>query len=164
VHPPLQDHIGPTSHGPYQPRQVRFLRRVQLADWLVKLYGIAPRGRSVRAAVAEAALHAAQDVLPSPAHASDRYGVGFVIAHDAPRRCYALVCWWAEENEIHQQILSAPADRPEDLSPHPSSAVGCVWELSVTDFERRAWITHVLANPNGADIRGYLAQELNDDV
>ncbi|TDD46130.1 hypothetical protein E1286_21795 [Nonomuraea terrae] len=103
-------------------------------------------------------------MLPAPAVAPDRYGVGFVIAHDAPRLCYALACWWAERNEVHQRILSAPADRPEHLAPHPSEAAGCVWELSVTDFERRAWITHVLANPGGPDLDAYLAQEYDDDV
>ena len=158
------DHPGPRLRGPYQPRSVGFLRGADLGDWVVKLYGIAPRGRSVRATVAEAALAAAQRVLPTPAISPDRYGVGFVIAHDAPRLCYALICWWAEENEVHQRILSAPAEHPEQFSPHPSDAVGCVWELSVTDFERRAWITHVLANPNGPDIEGYLAQEYRDDV
>jgi hypothetical protein len=158
------DQLQPEPRAPYQPRSVRFLRRVDLDDWIVKLYGITPRGRSIRAAAAEAALRAAREVLPSPAITADRYGTGFVIAHDAPRRCYALVCWWAEENEIHQRMLSAPADRPEELSPHAGDAVGCVWELSVTDFERRAWITHVLARPGGPDMRSYLAQELNDDV
>ncbi|MEU7834884.1 MULTISPECIES: hypothetical protein [unclassified Nonomuraea] len=61
-------------------------------------------------------------------------------------------------------VLPAPADRPEHLAPHPSQAAGCVWELSVTDFERRAWMTHVLANPGGPDLDAYLAQEYNDDV
>jgi hypothetical protein len=164
VFSPALDHPGPRLRGPYQPRSVDFLCGADLGDWVVKLYGIAPRGRSVRATVSEAALAAAQRMLPAPAVSPDRYGVGFVIAHDAPRRCYALICWWAEENEIHQRILSAPADHPEQLSPHASDAVGCVWELSVTDFERRAWITHVLANPNGPDIEGYLAQEYRDDV
>ncbi|MFI7610383.1 hypothetical protein ACIBP6_04000 [Nonomuraea terrae] len=157
MHPPSPD-------LPYQPRSVRFKRRVQLGDWVVKLYTIAPHGRPARTEVAEAALRAAREVLPAPAVAPDRYGVGFVIAHDAPRLCYALACWWAERNEVHQRILSAPADRPEHLAPHPSEAAGCVWELSVTDFERRAWITHVLANPRGPDLDAYLAQEYDDDV
>jgi hypothetical protein len=158
------NHPSPGLHGPYQPRRVEFLRVADPDDWIVKLYGIALRGRSVRATVAEAALAAARRVLPTPAITPDRYGVGFVIAHDTPRLCYALVCWWAEENEVHQRILSAPASHPEQLSAHPSNAIGCVWELSVTDFERRAWITHVLANPHGPDIEGYLAQEYRDDV
>jgi hypothetical protein len=164
VYSPDLNYPGPSLRAPYQPRSVGFLRRAELGDWVVKLYGIAPQGRPVRETVATAALHAAQRTLPSPAVSDDRYGVGFVIAHDAPRLAYALVCWWAEQNEVHQRVFSAPADRPEELSPHPTHAVGCVWELSVTDFERRAWIKHILANPNGPDIDGYLAQEYFDDV
>ena len=34
---------------------------------------------------------------------------------------------------------------------------GCVWELAVVDFERRAWIEDVLANPDGPDLERYLA-------
>jgi hypothetical protein len=160
----MEDRESQLSRSPYRPRSVRFQRRVTLGDWVVKLYTIAPRVRPARAAVAEAALNAARQVLPSPALAPGRPGVGFVIAHDAPSSCYLLTCWWAEENEDHQRIHSAPADRPEDFTLHPNHAAGCVWELSVTDFERRAWIRHVLADPGGPDLESYLAQEYDDDV
>ena len=43
-------------------------------------------------------------------------------------------------------------------------AAGCVWEMSVLDFERRAWIEDVLANPNGPDIDRYLTRRFNADV
>lgn len=150
--------------SPYQTRSVRFLRRVLEGEWVTKLYEVAPSGQGARAEVIQAALAVAQRVLPAPAVGPGRYGVGFVIAHDAPRLCYALICWWAEENEIHQQVFSAPVDHPEQLAPHSSDAVGCVWELSITDFERRAWITHVLSDPNGPDIESYLTQEYRDEV
>ncbi|MFJ7078965.1 hypothetical protein [Streptomyces sp. NPDC098781] len=162
--PTSLDLSGPKPQIPYQPRSVRFQQRVTLGDWVVKLYAIAPHGHSFREGVAEAAVHAARQTLPSPAVTSERYGVGFVIAHDTPQLCYALICWWAEENEVHQQILSAPADRPAELAPHPSHAAGCVWELSVTDFERRAWISYILASPDAPNMAGYLAQEYNDDL
>jgi hypothetical protein len=34
----------------------------------------------------------------------------------------------------------------------------------VTDFERRAWLTHVLTREGGPDLAGYVAQELSDDI
>ena len=34
---------------------------------------------------------------------------------------------------------------------------GCVWELAIVDFERRAWIEDVLANSPGPDLERYLA-------
>jgi hypothetical protein len=96
---------------------VEFLRRADVDDWVLKLYG-----------------------------------VGFVVVHAAPARSYVLVCWWSDENEIHQRMFSAPAGRPESLAPHDGAAIGCVWELAVTDFERRAWLAHVLARPAGPDL------------
>ena|ERR1700754_3585385 len=158
-----QDAAISGARSDYQKRRVRFLRRAELGEWTVKLYGIAPQGLMVRGILAVAALHAAARALPSPAVTAQRHGVGFVIAHDAPQLSYALVCWWDDRNEVHERIFSARSDVPENLMPHPSDAIGCVWELSVVDFERRAWITHVLANPDGPNLPGYLAQEYNDD-
>jgi hypothetical protein len=65
---------------------------------------------------------------------------------------------------VPKRMFSAPAGRPDDLAPHDSAAIGCVWELAVTDFERRAWLAHVLAPADGPDLAGHLAQELTDDV
>ena len=35
--------------------------------------------------------------------------------------------------------------------------MGCVWELGVVEFERRAWIETVIGNPDGPDIDAYMA-------
>ena len=104
------------------------------------------------------------EALPRPACGADRYGVGFVIAHDAADFGFVLVDWWYGENEIHQKVFSADLDRPGELRPHATDAVGCIWELSVTDFERRAWINDVLANPAGPDLELYLTRRFNADV
>jgi hypothetical protein len=147
---------------PYPARRVEFLRRVGLDEWVLKLYAVSAPGCAVGARLEEQALHTAGQALP-PA-APPRYGVGFVIVHATPGRSYVLVCWWSDENEIHQRMFSASAERPDHLAPHDSPAIGCVWELAVTDFERRAWLAHVLARPAGPDLAGYLAEELTDVV
>lgn len=87
-----------------------------------------------------------------------------MIAHDAPERTYVLVNWWAETNELYQRMLSAPADHLEALAPHGSDAIGCVWELEIIDFERRARLDHVPTGPHGPNSERYLAPELNTDV
>src|ERR687887_289022 len=86
------------------------------------------------------------------------------IAHDGRDGCYALIDWWANENEVHQRLLSAPLDDPAALRPHPTLAIGCVWELAVTDFERRAWLEHVLAREGGPNVDGYLAARFEGKV
>jgi hypothetical protein len=58
----------------------------------------------------------------------------------------------------------SPLDNPRALKPVQDPAAGCVWELSVIDFERRAWISDVLANPSGPDLARYMARQYNDDV
>ncbi|QBS40782.1 hypothetical protein [Nocardia sp. CS682] len=73
-------------------------------------------------------------------------------------------CWWSEHNEVHQKLFSAPGLETGELGVHPSPAIGCVWELGIIDFERRAWIEHVLAPADGPDLERYLARTLNGVV
>lgn len=147
---------------PYRPRPISFLRQVQLNDWSLKLYGISAH----RSQPPETLVRAAVERVPSvlPAIGEDIAGHGWVIVHEAGDYCFVLVTWIANENEIHQHILFSPLEHPERLEPLPTQAIGCVWELAVTDFERRAWLSHVLANPDGPDLEGYAAQRLNTTV
>lgn len=149
---------------PYQPRHVEHLTTVRQQGWRLKVYGISTGGDGPRPELVQAALETAEGALPDSTGPADGRGLGFLVVHDAPALSYVLVCWWAERNEIHQRVFSAPADRPAELAPHGSDAVGCVWELSVVDFERRAWITDVLANPGGPDVEGYLSRTFAADV
>ena len=147
--------------GPHRPRSICHLGVRELSGWQVKLYGIAWQGEQPRPELVQAATRTAAQALPSPARqlagdGLDRYGLGFCIVHDASDHCFVLCDWWAAENELHQRMFSAPLNAPDALAPHPAEAVGCVWELAVTDFERRAWLRHVLANPGGPDEAAYL--------
>jgi hypothetical protein len=161
-----------TRTGAHRPRPVTFLQLHQAAGWRLKFYGMAIEGERPRPELVTVAEALAPSVLPSPAvhsgggdpHDIDRYGVGFVILHDANDYAYALFDWWAGENEIHQRIFSSLPSRLGAMRPHPTPAIGCVWELAITDFERRAWLRHVLANPEGPDIEGYLGERLEGEV
>jgi hypothetical protein len=154
---------------PHRPRSIRFLGVSELSGWQVKLYGIAWQGEQPRQQLIRAATRAAAQALPAPARQlggteADRYGLGFCVIHDASDRCFVLCHWWAAENELHQRMFSAPLDAPGTLAPHPSEAIGCVWELEVIDFERRAWLRHVLADPGGLDEAAYLRATFNGKV
>jgi hypothetical protein len=147
--------------GPHRPRVIGSLGVREVADWQVKVYGIAWKGEGPRPSLIEAGIRSARQALPAPAwrcgeEGPDRYGVGFCVVHDASDRCFVLVHWWAAENELHQRMFSAPLEQPDALAPHTTEAIGCVWELAVTDFERRAWLRHVLTNPGGPDLDAYL--------
>jgi hypothetical protein len=149
---------------PYEPRPVRFVRREDVDGWRLKLYGIALAGNEPRSELVAATRELAATILPRPAVSDNRYGVGFATAHDAATACIALVYWWQSENELHQRIYVAPKADPEALEPVFDQPAGCVWELAVVDFERRAWLEDVLANPAGPDIQRYLERRLDEDV
>lgn len=144
-----------TLPGLHQPRTISFLGLREEAGWRVKYYGIARNDARPAAALVSAAERAVRQ-LPDLLDDDEPHGVGFCIVHEAGERSYVLIDWWAARNEIHQRMFSAPADGPDELAPHPSAAIGCVWELAVTDFERRAWLQHVLANPDGPDLAAYV--------
>jgi hypothetical protein len=150
--------------SPYRSRPVRFIRLERVGDWRLKLYGIATPGRSPRPELVAAAMDLAPAVLPQPAVGDERYGVGVVVVHDSATLAIAIFYWWQSANELHQRVYTAPLDDPRALAKLANPAAGCVWELSVVDFERRAWMEDVLANPAGPDVERYLAREFSAEV
>ncbi|MFF4145302.1 hypothetical protein ACFY0A_28830 [Streptomyces sp. NPDC001698] len=150
--------------GPHRPRAISFRGLEVVGGWTLKVYGVSAEADVPRPELVAASVEAASWALPDPAQAEGRYGIGFVIAHDAADYCFALVDWWQGENEIHQRLFSAPLGRPDALRLHPGEAIGCVWELAVTDFERRAWLRHVLDNPEGPDMDAYLNAHFSGKV
>jgi len=150
--------------APHKPRPVRFVRQEQIRDWRLKLYGIALPGSEPRDELLAKTVDVATTALPEQALEDGRHGMAFVIAHDAATVCFALVYWWQSENELHQRCFWSPRDDPSAMSPIEHPAAGCVWELAAIDFERRAWIEDVLANPGGPDLERYLSRSFNADV
>jgi hypothetical protein len=121
-------------------------------------------GEEPRPEFVEAVRDLAATVLPQPPVADDRYGVGFAIAHDARSLGIALVYWWQSENELHQRIYVSPKDDPGAFTQVENQPAGCVWELEVVDFERRAWIEDVLASPAGPALDRYLERSFSRGV
>ena len=150
--------------APYKPRHVRFVRREEVAGWQLKLYGIALNGKEPAPEFVEATRTLAASVLPQPPESDDRYGIAFATAHDATSLYIALVYWWQSENELHQRIYVSPKSERIAFRQVENQPAGCVWELAIVDFERRAWIEDVLAGPDGPDLERYLARRLDEDV
>ena len=85
-------------------------------------------------------------------------------AHDPTSLYIALLNWWQSENELHQRIYVSPKETPIAFVPVENQPAGCVWELEIVDFERRAWIEDVLANPDGPSLERYLERRVDNDV
>jgi hypothetical protein len=145
-------------------RPITFLTVHDIDGWKIKTYRTTP----LAGELLTAARRLAADTLPPRPDRVGAFGVGFLIVHQttatlppafAPRpiSCYALVDWWVREDQLHQRVFAAPVDRVGPLEPLREPVVGCVPALGVIDHERQAWLRHVLANPAGPDIDGYLA-------
>ena len=148
----------------YTPRPVRFLRMERVGDWRMKIYGIAMPGQAPRRDLVEESVWKATEVLPKDPRAEGREGVGFVTVHDGSTCAFSMIYWWHGVNELHQRLYVSPLDDPKAMTPIDPQPAGCVWELEVVDFERRAWLEDVLKNPSGPDIEAYLSRRHNADV
>lgn len=150
---------------PYHPRPIRFLELWQEADWRLKVYGIAYQRPFPRQELVAAAKHVARVHLSQSLDDYSHYGVGFLGIHDGRDSNFVFVDFWADENELHHHTYISPREKPERLAyVTPTGVIACVWDLRVLCFERQAWLTTVLANPNGPDLERYLACRLNEDV
>ena len=146
----------------YAPRPIRFLEEWQAAPgWRLKVYSIAYGREQARPEAVAAAKERAEKMIPP----TGGYGVGFLGVHDGRGAVFAFLDWWEGENELHHHVWVAPADHPTALKPvvdnNPSV---CVWDIAVQWHERQAWVTHVLANPDGPDLEGYLSERLDGEV
>lgn len=153
-----------TLSAEYEPRPIRFLELARRGEWRLKVYGIAAENDRPRAELVSAAKAVAFERLPEPAVTEDRYGVGFLIVHEGVDANFVLSDRWTGENMIHQDVFTSPLDAPTRLERLPDGPTACVWELYVLGFERQAWISTVLANPDGPDVDAYLGRRFNGAV
>jgi hypothetical protein len=150
---------------PYATRPVRCLDILSFDGWRLKLYGIAYRGERPAQALVDAAVAVARERLPRPAVADDRYGVGFVCAHDGRGDNFVFVDWWAGEDELHHHGWRSTKEEPHSLRlTGPDDFTACAWDLAVIAHERSAWVRHVLARPEGPDLDAYLDDRLDGQV
>jgi hypothetical protein len=149
----------------YRPRAIRCLDVAQLGDWRIKVYGVAYEGERPARALVDAALDVARATLPTPATSGERYGVGFLGAHQGRGSNFAFVDWWALENELHHHVWFSSLEAPGELrAQQPGDPIACAWDLSVIAHERAAWVEHVLARQDGPDLDAYVAAQLNAEI
>ena len=149
----------------YRARSVRFLDLLSFDGWRLKLYGIAYRGERPAQALVDAAVAAAEERLPRPPVTDDRYGVGFVGAHDGRGANFVFVDWWASEDELPHHAWLSSKEEPGSLrGTDADDFTACAWDLAVIGHERGAWVRHVLARPEGPDLDAYLGDRISAEV
>jgi hypothetical protein len=146
---------SPLAHA-YHQRRGSFVSEERFGDWRLKLYALARPEKGVRPELLDRTRELAARSLPPRDHRV--HGTAFAIAHDA-NFPIALIYWWQDENEIRSRLYAgAEPDSMELLDP---TAFGCVWELGIVEFERRAWIADVIGNPDGPDLDRYMSRRFD---
>jgi hypothetical protein len=126
---------------PYKPRSFRFIERLCIGGWRMKLYGIAWCGELPRHELIEAAKRIAADQLAK--EESPNYKVGFVGVHDGRGASFVFVDFWGNENELFHRVFLSRGNDPGALAPATAADSSvCVWDLRLQNFEREAWIKH----------------------
>jgi len=128
----------------HEPRRIDPLAPLNIGNWRLKQYGIRGLGRPIPAAMLEAAAQIARESAPAPAIAPARYGLGFVIAHEAQAFNTITVDWWENTNELRHKVFRADSGRHSYADVTALGGSACVWELRIMAFERDAWVDSVL--------------------
>jgi hypothetical protein len=147
-------------------RPVRFLELWTPGPWQIKVYGITFGGETPDEALVQAAKEASASIFEnwqnetagfSPTH------LGILGVHQGNGFSVVFPCCWANENEFFQEVLIAPLDQPGGLAPDPRRTA-CIYDIALIAFEREAFVTTMLRNPDGPDREAYLGAVLNREV
>ena len=145
---------------PYRDRAIRPLGVRAVEGWRLKVYGIAPFGRTLHLPVYEDGFAVAARVLPQPPVTPHRAGVGFATFHEGKGVHYLSLGWWDRESELFSRLMVRGAEEDDLWVWTQEHETAGVWELQVIAFEREAWVDAVLSRPLAPDIDGYLRQVL----
>jgi hypothetical protein len=143
---------------PYEPRNAEFLKEASADGWRLKVYGLATGSEAVTDELVSTGLSKILPKLPQPASTEDRYGVGFVIIHRGTLRNWFSLGWWEYEDILFHKLFSSPLDDMASVTSEESSAIACVHELKIIDFESNAWIKTALSKDGDRDFSKYLDQ------
>lgn len=134
----------------YEPRRVSVVNPIADERWHLKTYWMSPRGTPADERIIAEAGDAALGILDG----EDGYGVGFLIVHQGLIADWVVLGWWTDEDILRRRVLVHVGDEVVDRS--DEHFLACVWELSVVDWERKAWINTVLRHPEDAETDRYI--------
>lgn len=149
------------DRGPaFEPRPVRARGVLGAHGYRLKVYDITLPGEELDGLAFERGAELGASVLPRPAVAGRRPGVGFLVRHQGldaggGRVLYLALCWWDNANELFVEtfILGEATGRKWIRARAEGSF--CVWDLEVMWHERGAYVRHVLG-AGGVDLEAYL--------
>ena len=151
---------APTTGTPYRPRRTWSTGRRELVGWTLKTYAISASGEKLETGLLDAAMaHAA---LHLPGATADEPAMGFITVHSGEEAVWLRVETWKGdilEQRVYRADLGSSDFQPSGFE----QAAACVWELEVIHHESRAWIQHVLSDPDDPNWQAYLDDVLSVD-
>jgi hypothetical protein len=160
VHSGKEHAVAIAVAEPYRDRTVRPLGIRDVEGWRLKVYEIAPAGRSVHLPLYEDGFAVAVKKLPQPPVAPRRAGVGFATFHEGSGVHYLLLCWWDRDSELFSRLMVRGIEEDDLWVWAQEHEMAGAWELQVVGFERDAWVDTVLSRPGDPNIEGYLERTL----
>jgi hypothetical protein len=152
---------------PFSDKFVRALPVCDLAGRRVKPYHITREPHTTLAPAIVAAAHAmAERMLAPPDH--EMPPASWLVLHEGKVPVYLCVYDWVWGNAVEvvgaaaaEPDLGCPDDDPTHFVPAGRILAGCVWELTLLEHERAAWVRHMLV-PDEPDLDAYLADTVPD--
>jgi hypothetical protein len=147
---------------PFLDKFVRAQPVLDLAGRQVKPYHITREpGTTLAPAIVEAAYAMAEQMLAPPDH--EMPPASWLVLHEGTNSTYLCVYDWVWGNAVEvisaaagEPYLGCPDDDPAHFVPNSRILAGCVWELTLLEHERAAWVAHMLT-PDEPDLGAYLA-------
>ncbi|HNP64261.1 MAG TPA: hypothetical protein PKH39_10025 [Woeseiaceae bacterium] len=147
---------------PYKARSIRFLKCWEIADVCFKPYlitddtDLAPCDPLI-----ESARQCVEATFPEICNKEGHHhGFGYVILHTGEMKTWLLVNWWAYGDIALRMLVAAEPGSVDFASQDHRHFHACVWEHVVIDYERDAWVKHMMKRKS--DSKAYLCDRLRD--
>lgn len=140
---------------PYRKRHFTQLGTHQTGDSVFKLYRIGLNAE--RAPQIDASALAYVDAFAQK-HLNGEQ-VGFVMSHPGEEADWLLIHWWIPGGILSHHVAYRDVSGGEFV-PASDLLLACVWEQIILEYERKAWVQHVLT-PNPS-IAAYVQDAMPD--
>lgn len=146
----------------YRKRNILFDEKVNLENWVVKVYTITTEAFFESGEV----LVNVKGRLPTLLkEAKDHHNSAFLIVHEGTDGVWSLVNWWTGNEMLRTNTYFTSYKEKEKISLFPTSgSMACVWELPVINHEKNAWIQHVLMKASNPDFQNYYKDTIQGSI
>ncbi len=152
---------------PFRDKFVRAQPAFDLAGRRIKPYHITREpGTTLAPVIVEAAYAMAEQMLAPPDR--EMPPASWLALHEGKLAVYLCVYDWVWGNAVEvisaaaaEPCLGCPDDDPTHFVPNTRILAGCVWELTLLEHERAAWVRHMLV-PDEPRLDAYLADTVPD--